>query len=105
MAKVERIRAVRRVISLVEGTRPTRRARRPRRPRARPRRRSSSAEKRGPARRRAEREGSLFDLKRDTVKDIARAIAANMTFGRLTYLQKEIAAEIARLKSVQEQAG
>ena len=43
-------------------------------------------------RKRAEREGSLFDLKRDTVRDIARAIAANMTFRRLTSLQKEIAA-------------
>jgi hypothetical protein len=54
---------------------------------------------------RADAQGSLFDLKRDTLKDIARTLAGNMTFTRLTSLQKEIAAEIARLKAEQKHAG
>jgi hypothetical protein len=56
-------------------------------------------------RKRAEADGSLFDLKGDKVEDIARAIAGNISLHRLTSLQKAIAAEIARLKAEQKQAG
>lgn len=56
-------------------------------------------------RKRAQTEGSLFDLKRDTVKDIARTIAEQMTPGRLKALQQALAEEIARLKAVRAQAG
>jgi hypothetical protein len=56
-------------------------------------------------RKRAEADGSLFGLKRDSLKNIARTIAANVPLSRLTSLQKEIAEEIARLKAVQKQAG
>jgi hypothetical protein len=50
-------------------------------------------------------EGSLFDLKRDTVKHIAETIAGNVTYGRLVSIQKAIAQEIARLKAEQKHAG
>jgi hypothetical protein len=56
-------------------------------------------------RKRAEADGSLFDLRRDTVKQIAATIAGNVPLTRLMSLQKEIAAEIARLKAEQKQAG
>jgi hypothetical protein len=56
-------------------------------------------------RKRAEAEGSLFDLKRDSVKNIAATIAGNVSLSRLISLQKAIAEEIARLKAEQKHAG
>jgi hypothetical protein len=56
-------------------------------------------------RKRAQAEGSLFDLKRDTVKHIAETIAENVTYGRLVSIQRAIAEEIARLKAEQKHAG
>jgi hypothetical protein len=49
-------------------------------------------------RKRAQAEGSLFDLKRDTVKEIAAAIAGNVSLSRLISIQKAITDEIARLR-------
>ena len=56
-------------------------------------------------RRRAEADGSLFDLKRDRVADIARVIAERMSPGGLKTLQEALAGEIARLKAEKAQAG
>lgn len=53
----------------------------------------------------AEKDGSLFDLKQDTVKIIAATIASNMTIYRLRELAKALDAEIARVKAAQKQAG
>jgi hypothetical protein len=53
----------------------------------------------------AEGGGSLFDLKQDSVANIVRTIAGNVTFSRLVSLQKALAAEIARLKAEQKHAG
>jgi hypothetical protein len=46
-------------------------------------------------RKRAENEGSLFDLKRDTAADIARTIAGNVGLHRLQSLSKALIEEIA----------
>ena len=56
-------------------------------------------------RKRAMAEGSLFDLKKDTPKDIATTIAGNVSLSRLISIQKAIAEEIALLKADQKQAG
>lgn len=56
-------------------------------------------------RHKAEKDGSLFDLKQDTVKIIAATIASNMTIYRLRELAKALDAEIARVKAAQKQAG
>jgi hypothetical protein len=56
-------------------------------------------------RKRAETEGSLFDLKRDTATDIARTIAGNVNPHRLQSLSKALIEEIARRKAEQKQAG
>jgi hypothetical protein len=56
-------------------------------------------------RHKAEKDGSLFDLKQDTVKVIAATIASNMTIYRLRELAKALDAEIARVKAAQKQAG
>ena len=53
----------------------------------------------------AEKDGSLFDLKQDTVKIIAATIASNMTIYRLRELHKALQAEIDRVKAAQKQAG
>jgi hypothetical protein len=53
----------------------------------------------------AEKDGSLFDLKQDTVKIIAATIASNMSIYRLRELNKALDAEIARMKGAQKQAG
>jgi hypothetical protein len=53
----------------------------------------------------AEKDGSLFDLKQDTVKIIAATIASNMTIYRLRELHKALQAEIDRVKLAQKQAG
>ena len=53
----------------------------------------------------AEKDGSLFDLKQDTVKIIAATIASNMSIYRLRDLHKALAAEIERVKAAQKQAG
>lgn len=53
----------------------------------------------------AEKDGSLFDLKQDTVKIIAATIASNMSIYRLRELHKALDAEIARMKGAQKQAG
>jgi hypothetical protein len=56
-------------------------------------------------RKRAETEGSLFDLKKDTVADIARTIAGNLSPHRLQSLSRALIDEIARRKAEQKQAG
>jgi hypothetical protein len=53
---------------------------------------------------RAEADGSLFDLKRDRVANIARVIAERMSPGRLKALQQALAREIVRLKAEKAQA-
>jgi hypothetical protein len=53
----------------------------------------------------AEKDGSLFDLKQDAVKLIAQVIASNVTPYRLRELLKALEAENARIKAVQKQAG
>jgi hypothetical protein len=53
----------------------------------------------------AEADGSLFDLKKDSIKIIVATIAANMSPYRLNELQKELVGELARLKAVKKQAG
>ena len=53
----------------------------------------------------AEKDGSLFDLKQDTVKIIAATIASNMSIFRLRELHKALQAEIDRVKALQKQAG
>jgi hypothetical protein len=55
--------------------------------------------------RQAEADGSLFDLKKDSVKIIVATIAANMSPYRLAELHKELVIELARLKAVKKQAG
>jgi hypothetical protein len=56
-------------------------------------------------RKRAEAEGSLFDLRKDTATDIAATIAKHVTFYKLTAIQKALAEEIRRLKAKQKHAG
>ena len=53
----------------------------------------------------AEKDGSLFDLKQDSTKIIASVIAQNMSPHRLRELMKALEAENARIKAVQKQAG
>ena len=53
----------------------------------------------------AEKDGSLFDLKQDSTKIIASVIASNMSPHRLRELMKALEAENARIKAVQKQAG
>jgi hypothetical protein len=53
----------------------------------------------------AEKDGSLFDLKQDSTKIIASVIVANMSPHRLRELHKALQAEIDRVKSQQKQAG
>ena len=53
----------------------------------------------------AEKDGSLFDLKQDSTKIIASVIVANMSPHRLRELVKALEAENARIKAVQKQAG
>ena len=56
-------------------------------------------------RHKAEKDGSLFDLKQDSTKIIASVIAQNMSPHRLRELMKALEAENARIKAVQKQAG
>lgn len=56
-------------------------------------------------RHKAEKDGSLFDLKQDSTKIIASVIVANMSPHRLRELHKALQAEIDRLKLAQKQAG
>jgi hypothetical protein len=56
-------------------------------------------------RHKAEKDGSLFDLKQDSTKIIASVIASNMSPHRLRELMKALEAENARIKAVQKQAG
>ena len=53
----------------------------------------------------AEKDGSLFDLKQDSTKIIASVIVANMSPHRLRELHKALQAEIDRVKLAQKQAG
>jgi hypothetical protein len=53
----------------------------------------------------AEKDGSLFDLKQDSTKIIASVIVANMSPHRLRELSKALQAEIDRVKLAQKQAG
>jgi hypothetical protein len=50
-------------------------------------------------------DGSLFDLKRDSAADIAKTIAANVTFNKLKTIQQELAKAIAAAKQQQAHAG
>jgi hypothetical protein len=56
-------------------------------------------------RHKAEKDGSLFDLKQDSTKIIAATIASNMSIYRLRELTKALQAEIDRVKTAQKQAG
>ena len=56
-------------------------------------------------RHKAEKDGSLFDLKQDSTKIIASVIVANMSPHRLRELHKALQAEIDRVKLAQKQAG
>jgi hypothetical protein len=56
-------------------------------------------------RHKAEKDGSLFDLKNDSTKIIASVIVQNMSPHRLRELMKALEAENARRKTVQKQAG
>jgi hypothetical protein len=56
-------------------------------------------------RHKAEKDGSLFDLKQDSTKIIAATIASNMSIYRLRELAKALQAEIDRVKTAQKQAG
>ena len=56
-------------------------------------------------RHKAEKDGSLFDLKQDSTKIIASVIVANMSPHRLRELHKALQAEIDRVKAAQKQAG
>ena len=56
-------------------------------------------------RHKAEKDGSLFDLKQDSTKIIAQVIAQNMSPHRLRELMKALEAETARIKAAQKQAG
>jgi hypothetical protein len=53
----------------------------------------------------AEKDGSLFDLKQDSTKLIASVIAQNMSTHRLRELLKALQAESDRLKALQKHAG
>jgi hypothetical protein len=53
----------------------------------------------------AEKDGSLFDLKNDSTKIIASVIVQNMSPHRLRELMKALEAETVRRKAVQKQAG
>ena len=53
----------------------------------------------------AEKDGSLFDLKNDSTKIIASVIVQNMSPHRLRELLKALEAENVRRKAVQKQAG
>jgi hypothetical protein len=55
-------------------------------------------------RKKAEADGSLFDIKKDSVKDIVHIIVENVSFHRLTTLQRELAGEIARRGAEQKHA-
>jgi hypothetical protein len=56
-------------------------------------------------RHKAEKDGSLFDLKQDSTKIIAATIASNMSIYRLRELAKALQVEIDRVKIAQKQAG
>jgi hypothetical protein len=56
-------------------------------------------------RKKAQTDGSLFDLMKDSAADIASAIAASVTFHKLTAIQKAIAEQIRRLKAEEKHAG
>jgi hypothetical protein len=56
-------------------------------------------------RHKAEKDGSLFDLKNDSTKIIASVIVQNMSPHRLRELMKALEAENVRRKAVQKQAG
>jgi hypothetical protein len=50
-------------------------------------------------------DGSVFDLKKDTAVDIAKTIAANVTYYKLTSIQRELAKAIAEAKKKEAHAG
>jgi len=52
-----------------------------------------------------EADGSLFDLKKDSVKVIATTIAGNVSLHRLTALQQALGDEIKAINTAQKQAG
>ena len=56
-------------------------------------------------RHKAEKDGSLFDLKNDRPKDIAAIMFQNMSLPRVREVVKALQDEAARRKSVQKQAG
>jgi hypothetical protein len=56
-------------------------------------------------RKRAEAEGSLFDLKKDTIPDMVRTISGNLADHRFNALTKGLVEEQARRKAERKQAG
>jgi hypothetical protein len=56
-------------------------------------------------RKKAQAEGSLFDLKRDTIEDIVNAIAGNVAVHRVAALGKALVEKAKALKAEQKQAG
>jgi hypothetical protein len=50
-------------------------------------------------------DGSLFDLRKDSVKVIATTIAGNVSLPRLTALQQALGDEIKPIKAAQKRAG
>jgi hypothetical protein len=65
----------------------------------------ATAAERDKWRHKAEKDGSLFDLKNDSTKIIASVIVQNMSPHRLRELMKALEAENVRRKAVQKQAG
>jgi hypothetical protein len=65
----------------------------------------ATAAERDKWRHKAEKDGSLFDLKNDSTKIIASVIVQNMSPHRLRELMKALEAENARRRTVQKQAG
>jgi hypothetical protein len=65
----------------------------------------ATAAERDKWRHKAEKDGSLFDLKNDSAKIIASVIVQNMSPHRLRELMKALEAENVRRKAVQKQAG
>jgi hypothetical protein len=55
--------------------------------------------------RKAEKDGSLFDIKNDSVKIIAQVMFQNMSVPRIRELTKALQNETERRKAVQKQAG
>ena len=65
----------------------------------------ATAAERDKWKRKAEKDGSLFDIKNDSVKIIAQVMFQNMSVPRIRELTKALQNETERRKAVQKQAG